>query len=287
MLMCCQCVLVSWMQDNLVEVAALWKAAAAWEPPVWLQRQQSDSASVSSDIASIQQVCVLPARSSETRDDISCCSNAVSRCIEVSETACSQVGDKSKAEACSSDASSADGVSSGSSVSSEESSDDSSDAFSDEAVPDSIVNTAQQDTVQPAPELHGHLDALFASAGRGGGRNNSQAMRLKAMQLLQRQPPAMQMPASQRHREQASNAAGPPLQLPSPHGRRSTAADAGCALLQQPPGAPASGRPDSRQSGGSTVSQQKHNNPVTVRGRAHLGPGELACGLRDSQHTVP
>ena len=160
------------------------------------------------------------------------------------------------------------------SAGSSESSEASSDVSSDEAEPDSTDTPAQQDTVQPAPELHGRLDALFAGAGGGRGRSNSQAMRLKAMQLLQRQPPAMQMPASQRHAERASHAEGPPLQLPSPHGRRSMAADASCAPLQPPPGVAALGRPDSRQSGGSTVSQQKHHNPVTVRGRARPGPGD-------------
>jgi hypothetical protein len=159
---------------------------------------------------------------------------------------------------------------------SSETSEESSHVSSDDTAPDRGGSPVKQAVTQPAAELHGHLDALFAGGSGRGNHRDSQAMRLKAMQLLQRQPPAAQMPASQGHAEQAAKAAGPALQLPSPHGRRSSAGGPCCALPGQPPGATAPGRPDSRQSNGSTMTQQEHCNPVTVRGRAHLRTGELA-----------
>jgi hypothetical protein len=144
----------------------------------------------------------------------------------------------------------------------------------------------EQGVTEPAAELHGRLDTLFAGAGSVASRRNSQAMRLKAMQLLQRQPPAAQMPASQRHAERIAKATTTAVQLPSPHAQRSRAGEASGAFLQQQqqqqqqqPGAVRTGRPDSQQSNGSTQSQQGHRNPVTVRGRVQSAAGELARGL--------
>ena len=170
-------------QDDDLEVAALWEATTAWQPPAWLGGQGADAAQ--------QQIASLggstagggtndegdSSSSEDSSDEDAAGGNTASAAQQPAKRHAPVLGGAG-AEPIAADAASTSS---------------SGDQSSSESDDDSPANPPQP----PADSAFGRLDALFAanSAKAGAGRGaslkaGSAKLGQDAMRLLQRQPPA-------------------------------------------------------------------------------------------------
>jgi len=251
----------------VLEVAALWQPTTTWQPPAWLAAEQAGSATAAAPAAAGKPAVLASSGSRNSSYD-----SGESSSDESGSAAGPQTHQPAANGVASGRNAAAGSPSSDDETSSEESDSDSGgDGHPGRQPQGGGASTDAGDGAaaqQSVGGLFGQLDTLFAAQGAGNATSGGAAsLKLNAMRLLQRQPPASQMPSS---RQQPRHTLPP--------------------QAQRDIGRPGSRSGDSRQVQQANRSRQQtagrparseHQNPITVSGRPcrDFSGAELVCHL--------